>query len=94
MTEAKAAAIGLAKRLCLPLTFRNLYVIELALEAESGSSPQLTLQQITQEIFEQAEAARRLGEQVNYFWFEDCGWRFRKITFKERDEMRLRRHLY
>lgn len=88
--EFRAAACRLLKRLGLPLTFRNLYVVELAIEAEIALSSN-SIQQIVDEIAEQAEAARSLGEPVNYFWFEDCGWRYRKLTFKERDEMRLRR---
>jgi hypothetical protein len=34
LSVARLAACSLAKRLCLPLTFRNLYVIEMAIEAE------------------------------------------------------------
>jgi hypothetical protein len=89
MSEARIAACGLLKRLGFPLTFRNLYVAELAIEAETALSSN-SLQQVTEEIFSQAEAARSMGVTVNYFWFEDCGWRFHKFTFQERDEMRMR----
>lgn len=104
MTEAKAAACRVAKALCLPLTFRNLYVIELAIEAEIEFSAtphtssagvdvpgaEVPVAQVTAEIIGQAQAARRLGVSINYLWFEDCGWRFHKFTFQERDEMRMR----
>lgn len=90
MSEARAAACRLAKALFLPLTFRNLYVIEHAIEAEIAAAS-CTIDEAVGEISRQAAAARELGENVNYFWFEDSGWRFRKITFQEQEEMRMRR---
>jgi len=93
MTEAKIAACHLAKRLCLPLTFRNLYVIELAIEAEITFSS-ISVQEAANQIADYAIAARETGEHVDYFWFEDCGWRYRKLSFRERDEHRMRQLAY
>jgi hypothetical protein len=87
--EFRAAACRLLKWLGLPLTFRNLYVVELAIAAEVGLASS-TIEQAVEEISSQAQAARELGVVVNYFWFEDCGWRFPKLSFKERDDLRMR----
>lgn len=90
MTEAKAAACLLLKRLGFPLTFRNLYVVELAIEAESGLSS-IPPDVAAEFIIDCARMALRDGENLNYFWFEDAGWRNPKRSFKQQDELRMRR---
>ena len=87
--EARAAACHIAKCLALPITFRNLYVIELAVKTEVDLSA-VPFSEAAATIIAEAHAARRMGVFVNYFWFEDGGWRFHKLTFKERDEQRTR----
>lgn len=89
MTEAKIAACRLVKTLGLVPSFRNLHIIELAIESESSFSS-VSIQQSTDQILAIARTAIELGECVNYFWFEDCCWRNPKLSFKERDEMRTR----
>lgn len=89
MTEAKAAACRLAKCLGLVPTFRNLYVIELAITAESQFSS-TSIQQATDQIIADAHNARETGEHVDYFWFEDECWRHPKLSYQERDELRFR----
>lgn len=73
MSEAKAAACRLAKRLALPLTFRNLYVIELAIEAEASRCGSIS--EAVEIIFEPAMDELFRGRVVNYFFFEDARWR-------------------
>lgn len=89
MTEAMQAAIHLAKSLGLPHTFRNLYVYEKAIEAESDFS-KLSLSQAADRIIADGRVALRMGECLDYFWFEDCCWRNPKLSFSERDELRMR----
>jgi hypothetical protein len=89
VSVARLAAIRFAKCLGLPLTYRNLYVIELALDAESSFS-QVSIAKAAAIILDGAIAARTMGECVNYFWFEDCGWRQPKLSFKQRDDLRMR----
>lgn len=88
LSVARLAAIRFAKCLGLPHSFRNLYIIELAIDAESNFS-QVTIARAAAIIMDGAIAARESGECVNYFWFEDCGWRHPKLSYKERDEMRF-----
>jgi hypothetical protein len=83
------AAIRLAKSLGLPLTHRNLYVIAKAIEAESnfgGGGMGRAVETIRDGAL--AEAVR--GGELNYFFFEDCRWRYPKLSFKERDDLRMR----
>lgn len=89
LSVARLAACRFAKCLGLPLTYRNLYVIELALEAESNYS-QVSIAKAAAIILDSAQAALRTGECVNYFWFEDCCWRNPKLSYKERDDLRMR----
>lgn len=89
MSEARTAACRLAKCLGLPRSFRNLYIIELAIETEVELSS-CSIDEATTEIIEQARAARSTGIFVNYHWFEDAGWQFHRFTFKERDDRRMR----
>jgi hypothetical protein len=89
LSVARLAACRFAKCLGLPLTYRNLYVIELAIEAESNFS-QVTIAKAASIIMDGALAALEMRECVNYFWFEDCCWRHPKLSFKERDELRMR----
>ena len=89
MTDAKAAACRLVKCLGLVPTFRNLYVIELAITAESEFSS-TSIEQATDQIIAAAHSAREMGEHIDYFWFEDECWRHPKLTFKERDDLRMR----
>ena len=89
LSVARLAACRFAKCLGLPLTFRNLYVIELAIEAECQFS-KVTVAKAAAIIMDGASAARSLGECVNYFWFEDCCWRHPKLSFKQRDDLWMR----
>jgi hypothetical protein len=83
------AAIRLAKSLGLPLTHRNLYVIEKAVEAES-SFQKISTGAAVEIIRDGAMAEVVRGGELNYFFFEDCRWRYPKLTFKERDDLRMR----
>ena len=83
------AAIRLAKSLGLPLTHRNLYVIAKAIEAESNFR-QISTGAAVEVIRDAAMAESVRGGELNYFFFEDCRWRYPKLSFKERDAKRLR----
>ena len=89
MTEAMTAACRLTKSLGLVPSYRNLYIIELAITAESEFSS-TSIQQATDRIIADARIARELGEHVDYFWFEDECWRHPKLSFKQRDEIQER----
>ena len=89
MTEAMQAAISLAKRFGLPLSHRNLYVIELAVLAECEFR-QICIPEAAANIREGALAEITRGGSLNYFFFEDAGWRYPRLSFKERDELRMR----
>lgn len=89
MTPAMAQACRLIKTLGLVPSFRNLYVIELAITAESDFSS-TPLPQATDQIISDARSGRQMGEHIDYFWFEDECWRHPKLTFKQRDEIRMR----
>lgn len=88
-----AEACRLAKRLGLPLTFRNLYVIDAAIAAESeflNVDPREAADTIIEGAIEHAER----GEEINYFFFEDCRWRYPRLTWAEKEaiaERQLRR---
>jgi hypothetical protein len=87
MTEAMQAAISLAKRFGLPLSHRNLYVIELAVLAESDFR-QILIPEAASNIREGAMAEIVRGGSLNYFFFEDAGWRFpRRETKADRNRM-------
>ena len=88
----RLAACRLLKCLGMPRSFRNLYIVELALEAETDFS-RCGVARAAATIFECAQAARAMGECVNYFWFEDSGWRQPKLSYKQRDEIMLRSKL-
>ena len=45
-------------------------------------------------IMDAAQADLTIGVCVNYFWFGDCCWRHPKLSFKQQDELLLRRRLY
>ena len=90
MSEPMRAACRLVKALGLVPTFRNLHVIQLAISAESGFAS-ISIPEATDQIIAGARAALRAGECLDYFWFEDCCWRNPKLSFKERDDLRLRR---
>jgi len=83
------AAIRLAKSLGLPLTHRNLYVIEKAIEAESNFR-QIPVGAAVEIIRDGALAEAVRGGELNYFFFEDCRWRYPRLTFKERDDLLMR----
>jgi len=83
------AAIRLAKSLGLPLTHRNLYVIAKAIEAESNFR-QISTGAAVETIRDGAMAEAVRGGELNYFFFEDCRWRYPKLSFKERDDLRMR----
>lgn len=89
LSVARLAACRFAKCLGLPLTYRNLYIVELSIEAESNFS-QVGIARAAATILDSAVAARDMGVCVNYFWFEDCCWRQPKLSFKERDDLRMR----
>ena len=89
MGEAMQAAISLAKRFGLPLTHRNLYVIELAIEAEKEFR-QISVWEAAANIREGAMAEAVRGAELNYFFFEDARWRptiprCSQADFDERD---------
>lgn len=89
MTEAMQAACRLVKSLGLVPSFRFLYIVELSIQTESEFSS-LSIQETADQILGQARAALQMGECVNYHWFEDACWKHPKLSFKERDEMRMR----
>jgi len=89
MTEAMRAALQLVKTLGLNPTFRFLYIVQLSINTESEFRS-ISIPEAADRIIAQAKAALEMGECVNYHWFEDCCWRHPKLSFKERDEMRMR----
>lgn len=89
LTVARLAACRFCKCLGFPLTYRNLYVVELALEAESNFS-QVGIAGAAKIIMDAAMLDLQDGRCVNYFWFEDCCWRHPKLSFKEQDYLRTR----
>ncbi len=87
MSEAMQAAISLAKRFGLPLSHRNLYVIELAILAESEFR-QISIGGAAANIREGALAEVTRGGSLNYFFFEDARWRSPRCESKaERNRM-------
>lgn len=84
------AAIGLAKRLGLPRTFRNLYVIEAAIQAEKEFRG-CSIAEAAEEIHAGAMAAAERGDAVNYFFFEDCRWRYLPLTWAEKENLARRK---
>lgn len=84
LTEAMQAAISLAKRFGLPLTHRNLYVIELAILAERDFR-EVSLWEAAAYVREGAMAAKLRGVELNYFFFEDASWRPNRETRAEND---------
>jgi hypothetical protein len=89
MTEAMQAALQLVKCLGLVPSFRNLHIIELAISAESNFSS-ISIPEAAERIIKMARIDLTRGESLDYFWFEDCRWRHARLTFQERDEMRMR----
>ena len=89
VSVARLAACRFLKCLGMPLSFRNLYIVELSIEAESAFS-QVTIAKAAAIILDAAQLDLELGRCVNYFWFEDCCWRMPKLTFKEQDDLRFR----
>jgi hypothetical protein len=89
MTEARAQACRLIKSLGLVPSFRNLYIVELAINAESSFSS-ISIPEATDRIITEARSALQMGECLNYFWFEDCCWRNPQLSFRERDDLRMR----
>lgn len=88
--ELRSAACRLVKALGLVPSFRNLYVVELAITAESNFSS-ISLSEATDHIIECARIYRdELHQCLNYFWFEDACWRQPKLSFKHQDEIRMR----
>lgn len=87
MSEAMQAAVRLTQTLGLVPTFRNLYIREAAIKAES-SYASISVQEAADRIIKEGKLALEMGESLDYFWFEDCCWRYPKHSFKERDEMR------
>jgi signal recognition particle subunit SEC65 len=86
------AAIRLAKSLGLPLTHRNLYVIAKAIEAESEFR-EIALGAAVEIIRDGALAEVVRGGEVNYFFFEDCRWRYPRLTWAEREQLAARQLL-
>jgi hypothetical protein len=74
LSESMQQAISLAKRFGIPLSHRNLYVIDLAVQAESEFR-QISLCAAAANIREGALAEIARGGSLNYFFFEDAGWR-------------------
>lgn len=89
MTEAMQAAISLVKRFGLTHSHRLLYIVELAILAECEFR-EISIPEAASNIREGALAEITRGGSLNYFFFEDCGWRYPRLSFKERDEMRIR----
>lgn len=92
MTPSMAEACLLCKQLPIVQSHANLYIVDLAIQTESESSS-ISLQEARSRIVEIARVARETGECVNYQWFEDCCWQYPKLSFKERDELRLRQEM-
>jgi len=92
MNEVRIAACRLIKILGLVPSFRNLYIVELAIGSESQFAS-ISIQQATDEIIRIARIALQMGECLDYFWFEDCCWRHPKLSFRERDDLRDRREM-
>jgi hypothetical protein len=89
MTEAMQAAISLVKSLGLVPTYRFLYVVELAITTESEFAS-ISVGESAAQIGAAARLALKMGECVNYHWFEDSCWKHPKLSFSERDELRMR----
>ena len=89
MTEARIAACRLIKHLGHVPTFRMLYVVELALQAECDYQ-HCSLVQSAKTIFDGAMEQVRRGEAVDYFFFEDCRWRYFRLSRVEREEIAKR----
>jgi hypothetical protein len=89
LSVARLAACRFLKCLGMPTSYRNLYIVELSLEAESDFS-HVSIAKAAAIIMDAAQAALQMGECVNYFWFEDCCWRHPKLSYKERDDLRMR----
>jgi hypothetical protein len=89
MSEAAIAACRLAKTLGLVSTFRNLYIYEMAITSESNFSS-ISIPEAMHLIIAEAREALERGECLDYFWFEDCRWRHPKLSFSERDDLRMR----
>lgn len=83
------AAIRLVKSLGLVPSYRNLYVIELAISSESNFSS-IPIAEAAERIIADGRAALQMGESLDYFWFEDACWRHPKLSYRERDELRMR----
>jgi hypothetical protein len=83
------AAIRLAKSLGLPLTHRNLYVIGKAIEAESNFR-QISTGAAVEIIRDGAMAEAVRGGELNYFFFEDCRWRYPRLSATEKRQLENR----
>lgn len=83
-------ACRLVKTLGLVPSFRNLYIVELAISAESTFAS-ISLQEAADDIIESARICRhKLHHCIDYFWFEDSCYRQPKLTFKHQDDLRMR----
>jgi hypothetical protein len=90
MTEAMQAACGLLKTLGLVPSFRNLYIVELAIKSESNFSS-ISIPEAAERIAEAARICRdEMHQCIDYFWFEDACWRQPKLSFSHQDELRMR----
>jgi signal recognition particle subunit SEC65 len=83
MSGLMQSAVRLAKSLGLPLTHRNLYVIEKAIEAEKNFR-QVEIGAAVEIIRDGAMAEAVRGGELNYFFFEDCRWRYPRLSAAER----------
>lgn len=83
-------AIRLGRVLGLVPSFRNLYIWELAIANESQFAS-ISLREAADRIIAIARiSVDELLDSLDYFWFEDCRWRNPKLSFKERDDLRMR----
>jgi hypothetical protein len=87
------AAIRLSKSIGFPRTHRNLYVIAKAIEAECDFQ-QIPVGAAVENIRQGALAEVVRGGELNYFFFEDCRWRYPRLSRAEKEqlgELRVRR---
>jgi signal recognition particle subunit SEC65 len=86
------AAIRLAKSLCIPRSHRMLYIIAKAIEAEADFR-QCPVGAAVEIIRDGALAEAVRGGELNYFFFEDCRWRYPRLTREERRRLAERQLL-
>jgi len=111
-TSAFDAALRIVQFLGLVKSYRNLHIIQLAVEAEMEMGLQecaraqsqavakgqydstldfsYSLEKAAVTIIQAARSDARCGSAIDYFWFEDCRWRYPKLTFREQEDLYMR----